>query len=504
MRIRDLRDWQSCLTSIRQWLNYASFKAGAREAEEKLADHAWRLSEETDRVIAEGLLHTVLSLSQPAEVSAQLEQFAAELRELQPDPAAGTEGGAVAKAYRECCDALTRVQRGLPAVVEMFKAYAESRCELLKEPRHLLTEARNNLHAEPQVALRLVGEAGCLCLRGLEDVDNISPHEEKRPPQGALADWIAAVAGVVGSIEDGLEEYPLGEVALARDQWRAPDDAQRIEYKKGKLARLDIVAPEVQDLLLPLLAPSDQKLSAAKRRAIIDAGPKVVPGLIAIAGDSEMQFQCSISGGEAAIRAVLLLGDMRAATAVPTLLEILEHSDWMTIIHDQALQVLQDKMPDLAFDMALEIFDRTTNVELKSALAGILAKGGRGKPGVFERLIEFFRKEKGEQGILASYLADLGDPRALPDLHEALRRTNVWLGPGDIAEAIVELGGELSAAEEQKTRRLRARMWPEPAPAEQPGPSPVAKPEPVRATKIGRNEPCPCGSGKKFKKCCGR
>jgi uncharacterized protein len=27
--------------------------------------------------------------------------------------------------------------------------------------------------------------------------------------------------------------------------------------------------------------------------------------------------------------------------------------------------------------------------------------------------------------------------------------------------------------------------------------------EPVRSTKVGRNEPCPCGSGKKFKKCCG-
>ena len=24
----------------------------------------------------------------------------------------------------------------------------------------------------------------------------------------------------------------------------------------------------------------------------------------------------------------------------------------------------------------------------------------------------------------------------------------------------------------------------------------------VRRIKIGRNEPCPCGSGKKFKKCC--
>ena len=28
--------------------------------------------------------------------------------------------------------------------------------------------------------------------------------------------------------------------------------------------------------------------------------------------------------------------------------------------------------------------------------------------------------------------------------------------------------------------------------------------EPVRVKKIGRNDPCPCGSGKKYKKCCGR
>jgi len=28
-------------------------------------------------------------------------------------------------------------------------------------------------------------------------------------------------------------------------------------------------------------------------------------------------------------------------------------------------------------------------------------------------------------------------------------------------------------------------------------------PEPVESKKVGRNDPCPCGSGKKFKKCCG-
>ena len=26
----------------------------------------------------------------------------------------------------------------------------------------------------------------------------------------------------------------------------------------------------------------------------------------------------------------------------------------------------------------------------------------------------------------------------------------------------------------------------------------------VRVEKVGRNEPCPCGSGKKYKKCCGK
>jgi hypothetical protein len=32
----------------------------------------------------------------------------------------------------------------------------------------------------------------------------------------------------------------------------------------------------------------------------------------------------------------------------------------------------------------------------------------------------------------------------------------------------------------------------------------AGKPKPVRnkATKLGRNDPCPCGSGKKYKKCC--
>ncbi|NOQ18309.1 MAG: hypothetical protein GQ507_03620 [Dehalococcoidales bacterium] len=30
------------------------------------------------------------------------------------------------------------------------------------------------------------------------------------------------------------------------------------------------------------------------------------------------------------------------------------------------------------------------------------------------------------------------------------------------------------------------------------------QPVKVKGKKVGRNEPCPCGSGKKYKHCCGR
>ena len=35
------------------------------------------------------------------------------------------------------------------------------------------------------------------------------------------------------------------------------------------------------------------------------------------------------------------------------------------------------------------------------------------------------------------------------------------------------------------------------------GKAPAKKASVKKAEKVGRNDPCPCGSGKKYKKCCG-
>jgi preprotein translocase subunit SecA len=92
----------------------------------------------------------------------------------------------------------------------------------------------------------------------------------------------------------------------------------------------------------------------------------------------------------------------------------------------------------------------------------------------------------------------------------------------DSVEALFKLGlaepgevrGVFSAVSQQYLHPEASRFAP-PPPAAEPAisqphgfgpPRPVSKPPVQQASseKVGRNDPCPCGSGKKYKKCCGR
>ena len=58
---------------------------------------------------------------------------------------------------------------------------------------------------------------------------------------------------------------------------------------------------------------------------------------------------------------------------------------------------------------------------------------------------------------------------------------------------------------EQPQAENPGETGPGPGPeAPPPAPKPVAQPFVRQTRKIGRNEPCPCGSGKKYKQCHGR
>jgi len=73
---------------------------------------------------------------------------------------------------------------------------------------------------------------------------------------------------------------------------------------------------------------------------------------------------------------------------------------------------------------------------------------------------------------------------------------------GDMVQLVRKLKAQV-AQQEMEKKRLEAEVaMHERLLARRPSPRPM--PGSTRPNKIGRNDPCPCGSGKKFKHCCMR
>ncbi len=82
----------------------------------------------------------------------------------------------------------------------------------------------------------------------------------------------------------------------------------------------------------------------------------------------------------------------------------------------------------------------------------------------------------------------------------------------EVLDRLKELYRETGRASEAKAVQAQIEQLSKPAPAKpiaRPAPAPprprsiIPEPAPARApARVGRNDPCPCGSGKKYKKCC--
>jgi uncharacterized protein YecA (UPF0149 family) len=71
-----------------------------------------------------------------------------------------------------------------------------------------------------------------------------------------------------------------------------------------------------------------------------------------------------------------------------------------------------------------------------------------------------------------------------------------------IKDIIAELEGWASFREEPAKVTLPPKILPPKQPVSRPL-NPLSSPLASESRRVGRNDPCPCGSGKKFKKCCG-
>jgi len=103
-------------------------------------------------------------------------------------------------------------------------------------------------------------------------------------------------------------------------------------------------------------------------------------------------------------------------------------------------------------------------------------------------------------GFVVGALLDLAAVEAIDDIRAAFRRDAIDVSiAGDEEDVEIALG----LREERTTPRARTLVFPDLLPDDSEWNLDLPVIQPVRqGPKIGRNAPCPCGSGKKYKKCC--
>jgi hypothetical protein len=151
--------------------------------------------------------------------------------------------------------------------------------------------------------------------------------------------------------------------------------------------------------------------------------------------------------------------------------------------------------PDFCQDVLSLLVDivRQSAPEQRGHCIGILTRRLRDHP----------VNKREHNAVLVAALCDLKAVEAAPLIEQAYAAGHVDVSYyGDWESAQIGLGLKTGRdtpewVEREAIRRERS-VAAQPLMDDDTGPEPFVKPAP----KVGRNDPCPCGSGKKFKKCC--
>jgi len=107
-------------------------------------------------------------------------------------------------------------------------------------------------------------------------------------------------------------------------------------------------------------------------------------------------------------------------------------------------------------------------------------------------------------GLVDTKVADLEGIERDVKAPEPWRRDRRYLITDAIAEMEWWASFHLEDSRPKKLPKSEVPVLPSPPPVPDSDSEYVAPQPFVREPKIGRNDPCPCGSGKKYKKCCGK
>ncbi len=312
-------------------------------------------------------------------------------------------------------------------------------------------------------------------------------------------------------------QHPLG----VRDSIASRDIPVEVD-PSVVLAETTYGPPLAQLLSLGEPGKDDKDVKYRKR----GLGPEHVPELIRMATDEELHTGPADSDIYwAPVHAWWALGELQAEEAIVPLLSLLRRID------DDNDDWVNDDIPEVLAQIGTAALDPTTEYLSDPAhgdwarvsAAKTIALIGQNFPGWYEDCVARLSAQLEHYAVqspmlnafLISSLLDLDAYEAAPVMEKAFAAGRVDEDvQGDWEDTQIELGLKTDREHERKPTklmeigdRLRA-LWAErKGKSETPSASPAVKmwtPPAVVSAKIGRNEPCPCSSGRKFKKCCGR
>lgn len=257
-----------------------------------------------------------------------------------------------------------------------------------------------------------------------------------------------------------------------------------------------------------LLALLRGRTTALREEAVAEArslGPELAGDLVASLVDAEVSCPAV---GATAVNAVHLAGELRLVRALPALVRCIEVLPDSNRLHRAALSALRS-LGTVAVDALLAAFARCDSTEERAWIAEALSRTAGDDDRVRAALVRMLEEDPVNG---ARHLADRGEWRALPDVVGAFDRL-VAAPIADcpiceaeqlaaIVAAVRVLGGTLTAEQRERfdevlerSRRLWTPFDPSSSFDDRLGPA-------RHALRPGRNDPCPCGSGKKYKRCC--
>jgi hypothetical protein len=223
------------------------------------------------------------------------------------------------------------------------------------------------------------------------------------------------------------------------------------------------------------------------------------------------------------VLAVNLLGHMRHAPAVELVGQAFASAEGnegmletgtdalIRIGGPQVVQIIRDRFAAMPWELRLFAADVLSGVKLPQGEAALIAL----MEGIADRSLR-------TKFAIALCEAGVTEPAGLEILY-ALAKSNRWdTAMTDlradvfalftmVGHSVPELSrwrAELDEPKSHRAERARshARLFADSGISTHAAAAPGAPARPIRrqAAKVGRNDPCPCGSGKKYKKCCGR